>query len=300
VVSRNVRKSENRMSTSATNPSSSRSKQGMSRELKSATKKPGLVGGVLQERTSSQINKKNPFAGVAPGSKKNDPKQQSIFGFKGFAQIGKDSSKSFDIFNDENKGTAATVEGRTSTPTSSGKTKSGAVHQQSQTDITGDYASVVGDGDLAFYKELAERRREALNDSLAENESLVNENSILKYENSELNKTNQSLQESVNKASRLAEMLEEAGLLDNDSEETPVEADGDDHESANEDGSEATEEHTTEKVISDSADEVSKKVDGDHEDKSSPAKERDVKQDGTSSEKEAEEEKGTPGKEVKQ
>ena len=69
-------------------------------------------------------------------------------------------------------------------------------------------ASVVGDGDLAFYKELAERRREALNDSLAENESLVNENSILKYENSELNKTNQSLQESVNKASRLAEMLE--------------------------------------------------------------------------------------------
>ena len=69
-------------------------------------------------------------------------------------------------------------------------------------------ASVVGDGDLAFYKELAERRREALNDSLAENESLVNENSILKYENSELNKTNQSLQESVNKASLLAEMLE--------------------------------------------------------------------------------------------
>ena len=69
-------------------------------------------------------------------------------------------------------------------------------------------ASVVGDGDLSFYKELAERRREALNDSLAENESLVNENSILKYENSELNKTNQSLQESVNKASRLAEMLE--------------------------------------------------------------------------------------------
>jgi len=291
------------MSTSATNPSSSRSRQGMSRELKSATKKPGLVGGVLQERTSSQINKKNPFAGVTPGSKKNDPKQQSIFGFKGFAQIGKDSSKSFDIFNDENKGTAATAGDRTSTPTSSGKTKSGAVHQQSQTDITGDYASVVGDGDLAFYKELAERRREALNDSLAENESLVNENSILKYENSELNKTNQSLQESVNKASRLAEMLEEAGLLDNDSEETPVEADGDDrddHESANEDVSEATEEQTTEKVVSDSADEVSKKVDGDHEDKSSPAKERDVKQGGTSSKKEAEEEKWTPGKEVKQ
>jgi len=288
------------MSTSATNPSSSRSRQGMSRELKSATKKPGLVGGVLQERTSSQINKKNPFAGVTPGSKKNDPKQQSIFGFKGFAQIGKDSSKSFDIFNDENKGTAATAGDRTSTPTSSGKTKSGAVHQQSQTDITGDYASVVGDGDLAFYKELAERRREALNDSLAENESLVNENSILKYENSELNKTNQSLQESVNKASRLAEMLEEAGLLDNDSEETPVEADGEDHKSANEDGSEATEEQTTEKVVSDSADEVSKKVDGDDMDKSSPAKDRDDKQDGTSSKKEAEEEKGTPGKEVKQ
>ena len=45
--------------------------------------------------------------------------------------------------------------------------------------------------------------------------------------------------------------LQEAGLLDNDSEETPVEADGDDrddHESANEDVSEATEEQTTEKV----------------------------------------------------
>ena len=37
-------------------------------------------------------------------------------------------------------------------------------------------------------------------------------------------------------------------MLDNDSEETPVEADGDDHESANEDESEATEEQTTEKV----------------------------------------------------
>ena len=42
--------------------------------------------------------------------------------------------------------------------------------------------------------------------------------------------------------------LQEAGLLDNDSEETPVEADGDDYESANEDGSEATEEQKKEKV----------------------------------------------------
>jgi len=148
---------------------------------------------------------------------------------------------------------------------------------------------VVGEGDLAFYRELAERRREALNDSLAENESLVNENSILKYENSELNKTNQSLQESVNKASRLAEMLEEAGLLDNDSEESPVEADG----------SEASEEQTAEKVVEDRAEEFSKVVDGDREDKSSPAKEKDVKQDGNMSIKEVEEEKGTPGKEVK-
>ena len=69
-------------------------------------------------------------------------------------------------------------------------------------------ASVVGDGDLAFYKELAERRREALNDSLKENESLVSENAELRHRNYELNNENQSLQESVEKANNLAKMLE--------------------------------------------------------------------------------------------
>lgn len=187
------------MSTSSGVKAKTSAQPSMSRELKNVghqQKKGG--GGILQERSGSQLNKK--ASTPASSGKKNDPKQQSLFGFKGFAQISKESSnkKAFDVFSDENA---------VSTPDSD-KKQDNFSHRHSQTDITGDYASVVSDGDLAFYKELAERRREALNDSLKENESLVAENSELKHRNYELDSENQSLLESVEKANRLAEMLE--------------------------------------------------------------------------------------------
>jgi len=160
-----------------------------SRELKSVGHKK-VGGGILQERSGSQLNKKT----STPTS--SGKKQQSLFGFKGFAQISKESNKTFSVFNDENA------------VSKSAKKSDNLTDRDSQTDITGDYASVVGDGDLAFYKELAERRREALNDSLKENESLVSENAELRHRNYELNNENQSLQESVEKANNLAKMLE--------------------------------------------------------------------------------------------
>merc|ERR1712136_217211 len=114
----------------------------------------------------------------------------------GFGQISKESSKTFNVFNDENSSTGVAAAEKTE------EKPDGAFQDRLvQTDITGDYTSVTGNGDLAFYKELAERRREALNDSLKENESLVSENAELKFENV-------SLLESVEKANRLAEMLE--------------------------------------------------------------------------------------------
>jgi len=192
----------------------------MSRDLKNvAGKKPGAGGGVLHERTGSQLNKKASLTSSSSSGKKNDAKQQSLFGFKGFGQISKESSKTFNVFNDENKpaGVAATTEKVEQKP-------EGAFQDRLvQTDITGDYTSVTGHGDLAFYKELAERRREALNDSLKENESLVSENAELRHENFELKNENVSLLESVDKANRLAEMLEPlfSKTDDDDVEETP-------------------------------------------------------------------------------
>jgi len=185
----------------------------ISRDLKSVGKK-ASSGGVLHERTGSQLNKKAPLTSTSV--KKTDPKQQSLFGFKGFGQISKESSKTFDVFNDENKVTKSEV-AADKTDTKSGDVENRLV----QTDITGDYTSVTGHGDLAFYKELAERRREALNDSLKENESLCMENTELKHENFELKNENQSLLESVEKANRLAEMLEPLfSKTDDDDEET--------------------------------------------------------------------------------
>jgi len=173
-----------------------------SRELKSVGHKK-VGGGILQERSGSQLNKKT----STPTS--SGKKQQSLFGFKGFAQISKESNKTFSVFNDENA------------VSKSDKKSDNLTDRDSQTDITGDYASVVGDGDLAFYKELAERRREALNDSLKENESLVSENAELRHRNYELNNENQSLQESVEKANNLAKMLEPLfSNIDDDGEDS--------------------------------------------------------------------------------
>jgi len=204
----------------------------MSRDLKSVGKK-ASSGAVLHERTGSQLNRKPSLS--TSSSKKTDPKQQSLFGFKGFGQISKESSKTFDVFNDENKSTKSEV------TADKPDEKSGDVQNRLvQTDITGDYTSVTGHGDLAFYKELAERRREALNDSLKENESLCMENTELKAENFDLKNKNESLLESVEKANRLAEMLEPLFSKTDDDEENSecTETKEEDEDKKEEEGSE--------------------------------------------------------------
>jgi len=225
----------------------------MSRDLKNvAGKKPGAGGGVLHERTGSQLNKKASLTSSSSSGKKNDAKQQSLFGFKGFGQISKESSKTFNVFNDENKpaGVAATTEKVEQKP-------EGAFQDRLvQTDITGDYTSVTGHGDLAFYKELAERRREALNDSLKENESLVSENAELRHENYELKNDNVSLLESVEKANRLAEMLEPLFSKtddDDDDEETPESVETKTEEKEEDDESNQTDQGDPEKSEEDAS-----------------------------------------------
>jgi len=222
----------------------------MSRDLKNvAGKKPGAGGGVLHERTGSQLNKKASL--TSSSGKKTDAKQQSLFGFKGFGQISKESSKTFNVFNDENKSTGvATIEKVEQKP-------EGAFQDRLvQTDISGDYTSVTGHGDLAFYKELAERRREALNDSLKENESLVSENAELRHENFELKNENVSLLESVEKANRLAEMLEPLFSKtddDDDDEETPESVQTKTEEKEEEDESNQTDQGDPEKSEEDAS-----------------------------------------------
>jgi len=161
---------------------------------------------VLQERTGSDINK----------AKSGTQKQSSLIGSKGFLQISKDakSGKSggggggggLFVFKDENVDVKATK----NSPAKS------ITHAHVQTVLSGDYGSVV-DGDVAFYKELAEKRREALDESLKENESLVMENDELRLENAELKSENVSLQESVEKARKITDMLAPI-LADSDDE----------------------------------------------------------------------------------
>jgi len=156
---------------------------------------------VLQERTGSEINKSG-----------GQQKQSSLIGSKGFLQISKDakSGKSggnggLFVFKDENVG----VKTKKDSPAK-------LIHTHVQTVVSGDYGSVT-DADVAFYKELAEKRREALDESLKENESLVMENDELRLENAELQSENKSLQESVEKARKITDML--APILANSDDE---------------------------------------------------------------------------------
>jgi len=157
---------------------------------------------VLQERTGSEINK----------AKSGQQKQSSLIGSKGFLQISKDAKSnksggggSLFVFKDEN----ADVKVTKNSPAKS-------IHAHVQTVLSGDYGSVI-DADVAFYKELAEKRREALDESLKENESLVMENDELRLENAELKSENESLQESVEKARKITDML--APILANSDDE---------------------------------------------------------------------------------
>jgi len=144
-------------------------------------------------------------------SNKAKSSQASLISSKGFLQISKEAKKAgFTVFDDENadanqltkaKAAPSVATVKASTP------KSKLNDTAAQTDISGDYGSVVG-GDHEFYQGLAEKRRLALDETLKENESLVDENVSLKYENQELKTLNESLHESLEKASKTIELME--------------------------------------------------------------------------------------------
>ena len=100
-------------------------------------------------------------------------------------------------------------------------TKSTGEHQGTQTKLTGpdlmDFTEMMSP-DVTFYKDLAEKRREALNESLKENEELHIENELLKCENEELKETKLSLEETVEKARKIMDLIEPC-LSDDDSDE---------------------------------------------------------------------------------
>ena len=100
-------------------------------------------------------------------------------------------------------------------------TKTTSQQKETQTKLTGpdlmDFTEMVSP-DVTFYKDLAEKRREALNESLKENEELHIENGLLKCENEELKETKLSLEETVEKARKIMDLIEPC-LNDDDSEE---------------------------------------------------------------------------------
>ena len=100
-------------------------------------------------------------------------------------------------------------------------TKSTSEHQGTQTKLTGpdlmDFTEMISP-DVTFYKDLAEKRREALNESLKENEELHIEKELLKCQNEEQKETILSLEETVEKARKIMELIEPC-LTDDDCEE---------------------------------------------------------------------------------
>ena len=100
-------------------------------------------------------------------------------------------------------------------------TKSTSQHKGIQTKLTGpdlmDFTEMVSP-DVTFYKDLAEKRREALNESLKENEELHIENELLKCQKEEQKETILSLEETVEKARKIMDLIEPC-LNDDDSEE---------------------------------------------------------------------------------
>ena len=100
-------------------------------------------------------------------------------------------------------------------------TKSTSQHQGTQTKLTGldlmDFSEMISP-DVTFYKDLAEKRREALNESLKENEELHIENELIKCKYEEQKETILSLEETVEKARKIMDLIEPC-LSDDDSDE---------------------------------------------------------------------------------
>ena len=95
-------------------------------------------------------------------------------------------------------------------------------NQRSQTELTGpdlvEFQSTISP-DVKFYKELAEKRREALNESLKENEELH-------IENEEQKEEIESLKQSVEKAKKIIDLISPC-LFEEENDEDNKEADKD-------------------------------------------------------------------------
>lgn len=181
----------------------------------------------INQNKSSQMAKKDrkPLGVIQSVSSKNDGKEQK----RGQIKIYEDPIK---------------VKPSLSTPTSPlSRADKGAQTKLTGKDLT-DYQDMV-QPDVQFYKDLAEKRREALNESLKENEELwieneekdikleekEQENESLALENMKHKQRNEyleervtSLEETVEKARKITEMI---GPYLNDEEEDKLDPDGD-------------------------------------------------------------------------
>ena len=140
----------------------------------------------------------------------------------GFSSISKDCQSSVHIFKDSEKETVGKVSNRKDKqePKKS-PTKNQAA---TQTQLTGsdliDFQKMVSP-DAQYYKDLAEARREALNDSLKENEELFIEKEEYKEKVQYLEEKVSSLEETVEKARKITEMIKPY-LNDNEEDEDEI------------------------------------------------------------------------------
>jgi hypothetical protein len=133
-------------------------------------------------------------------------KPLNVFNKKdGFSNISKDRQKGVPIFKDSEKETSGKL------PKEEPKKSPTKNEATTQTQLTGsdliDYQQMVSP-DTQYYKDLAEARREALDESLKENEELFIEKEEYKEKNQYLEEKVLSLEETVEKARKITEMIE--------------------------------------------------------------------------------------------
>ena len=155
------------------------------------------------------------------GKLNNDNKPGDVNQFfgqgEGFKNICKSSTDKTQIYKDKIVPTKEKKETPKINPTK---------NQRSQTELSGqdlvDFQNTISP-DVEFYKELAEKRREALNESLKENEELH-------IENEEQKEEIETLKQSVEKAKKIIDLISPC-LFEEDNDEGDKEAgkDTDDH-----------------------------------------------------------------------
>ena len=165
----------------------------------------------MSNETSGKVNERGRNKGSSTTNRKplgnynSQAQSNSVFGQKavGFDKIKKD--KDCKIYEDSDK-----TQSSTSSSTSRPSCKS-LKTCQTQTKLTGndliDFQATV-QPDLQFYKELVEKKSEALNESLKENEELWVENEERKEKINYLEEKVASLEETVEKARKITELIE--------------------------------------------------------------------------------------------